>query len=75
MLIELSLIGRSGDRNDEAAFFHYTIGVGHRIGPRGFQNHVDVFHHIFEFRFGVIDRLIDAELFEQILVFALRRWR
>ena len=66
--VELGFIGVAGDGDDEAAFFHHAVGARHRIGACPFQDDVDILDHIFEFRFRVIDRLIDAELFEQILV-------
>ena len=68
MLVQLRLIRLAGDRNDHPVFLHHTIRVRQRIGSSCIEHDVNVLNDVFEFRLRVIDRLIRAELFKQILV-------
>src|SRR4029077_19460931 len=55
-------------RNDDAAFFYDAVGTTERIRTDTIENNIDILQDVFEFCRRVIDRLIDSELLEQILM-------
>ncbi len=64
-----SLVRLVCDRNDAASFFHDTIRARQNVGAaHAIEHKIDVLDHVLELRRGVINRLIDPELLQRILV-------
>ena len=68
MFIQFRLINSCHECNDKAAFLHHAVGTRECVFTDRIQHDIDIFRDVLELCFGVIDRHIRAELFEQILV-------
>src|SRR5438552_13125282 len=57
------------DRNNDAAFFHDAVGASERVRADTVKDNIDILHDVLKLCRFVIDRLIDSELLERILMF------
>ena len=64
MFIELGLVETRHERRDEAAFPHHAVGARECVFTDRVEHNIDIFGHVFEFLFRVIDRHIGAELLQ-----------